>query len=99
MAQIIQYRPNFFTGFHNETKTFNSLEELFNIQWVDNFRKLTNEQIDPTFYQYSIIKHIGKKGYVYTLMAEYNKGLNWYVVGIIDDGEIIKELPVWIPKY
>jgi hypothetical protein len=99
MAQIRQYRPAYFSGFENETRAFTSLKELLNIEWVDNFRKLPNGQIDPNFHRYSISRHSDHKGYEYALMAEYKNGYYWWVVGFVDENEIIKELPVWVAKY
>jgi hypothetical protein len=32
-------------------------------------------------------------------MAEYNDGFTWWVVGFIDDEEIIKNMPTWVAKY
>ena len=93
MGTIRQYRPNYFTGFKNETRTFGSLKELLSIDWVDNFRKLPNGQIDPNFHQYSINKYSNHKGYEYILLAEYENGYKWWVIGFVDENEIIKELP------
>jgi hypothetical protein len=99
MAQIIQYRPAYFSGFETKTKAFSSLKELLNIEWVDTFRKLPNGQINPNFHQYSVSKHSNHKGYEYVLMAEYNNGYDWYMIGYLDENDIIKELPAWEPKY
>ena len=43
MPTIKQYRPGFFTGFENELKEFNSLDELFSLDFVDNFRRLPSK--------------------------------------------------------
>lgn len=94
MPTIRQY-----SGFEIKTNAFSSLSELLNVEWVDNFRKLPNGQIDPNFHQYSINKYSDHFGYQYVLMAEYKNGYSWYVVGYIDESEIIKELPVWQAKY
>jgi len=99
MATIRQYRPAYFSGFENETKAFTSLKELLNIDWVDNFRKMPNGQIDPNFHQYSTNKYSDHKGCEYVLMAEYNNGHSWYVIGFMDENEVIKELPAWEAKY
>jgi len=96
MAKIKQYRPAFFTGFENEEKEFNSLEELFAIDFVDNFKKTPNNKVNPNFHQFSIstpsvdLPHI--------LMAEYKGGAEWWVVGYIDDGEAVRQLPKWVPN-
>lgn len=95
MPTITQHRPAYFSGFENETKDFTSLEELLNIDWVDKFRKLPNGDIDPDFCQYSTKKHSDLKGYEYVLMAEYKNGYSSYVIGYMNENEVIKELPVW----
>lgn len=98
MGQIIQYRPAYFSGFENQTKAFTNLAELLNIEFVDNFRKLPNGQINPQFHQYSISPHSSHKGYEYTLMAEYKDGKEWWVIGYLDESSIIHELPTWKPN-
>ena len=80
MATIRQYRPAYVTGFENETKTFTSLKELLNIEFVNNFRQFPNGQINSNFHQYSINKYSDHKGYEYMLMAEYRNGLEWWVL-------------------
>lgn len=97
MATIKQYRPAFVSGFENQTVKFNSLEELFNIEFVDNFKfhifetKINN----PDFHRFSISIQNGHK----ILMAEYKQGTEWWVVGFIEGGDdIIKELPKWVAK-
>ena len=87
MATIRQYRPDYFTEFENEEKSFNSLEDLFNIEFVHNFRKL------PNFFKYSVSIHPSDKERKYTLMAEYRDGYDWYVIGFMSESEVVKELP------
>ncbi len=99
MGTIKQYRPGYFTGYENEIKEFNSLEELLELDFVVNFRKTPNISIDPKFHQYSISKNSsGSSEFPYVLMAEFRNGTEWWVVGYISETEIIKELPVWNPK-
>ncbi len=93
MSKIRQYRPNYFSGFENETKEFSSLKELLSIEWVDSFRN------QPDFHQFSINNPSSHSRSEYTLMAEYKNGNEWWVVGFIDENEIIKELPIWAAKY
>ena len=95
---IKQYRPSYFTGFEDKENIFSSLKELLNIKWVDNFRKILDGQINPEFYQYSISEYSDLKGYKYLLMAEYEDGYKWYVVGFINKNDIIKELPIFKAK-
>lgn len=89
MGIIKQYRPDFMSGWKNEEIQFETKEELLNIDWVNNFTK-PQFGID-TFYRFSI-----SKGYV--LMAEYEEGQAWYVVGYISDSEVINQFPKWERK-
>jgi hypothetical protein len=102
MPTIKQYRPGFFTGFENEVKEFNSLEELLNLDFVKNFKNTLDDKPNPHFHQFSISNHAGKRGYEdeYTniLMAEFKDGSEWWVVGYISETEIVNQLPVWEPK-
>ena len=101
MPQIKQYRPGFFTGFENAVKEFNSLEELLALDFVDNFKKLpenisSNKELHPHFHQFSISTQSGD--FPHILMAEYKGGSEWWVVGYINETEIVKQLPVWVGK-
>lgn len=103
MAGIIrQYRPAYFSGFVEEVETFSTIKELLDIEWVNSF-KLLGGQINPKFYRYSINRYpYGNKcsvGYENILMAEFNNGYEWWVVGYIDENSIIKELPVFEIKH
>lgn len=90
MSKIRQYRPNFVTGYDNADVEFNTLEELLNIDFVKNF------SAHDTFLRYSISKDDYKDED--TLMAEYEGGYEWYVVGFIaTDKEL--DLPIWKEKY
>ena len=95
-AAIKQYRPGFFTGYENEVKSFNSLEELFAIEFVNNFTKNPINEPDPRFHKFS--KSTPSEDTT-ILMAEYEEGKVWWVVGYLSDAdEIVKELPLWVPK-
>ncbi len=94
MELIRQYRPAYFTGYENEIKEFNSIEELLNIDFVKNFKYLSNGEVDKDFYQYSI----GNNGERDILIAEYKEGYEWWVIGYINENEIIKGLPLFKPK-
>ena len=88
MGIIKQYKPAFFTGFKKAEVQFETKEELLNIDWVKNFS-------DPIygmnhFHQFSVSNGI--------LMAEYDNGGHWHVVGFITDSEVINEFPVWEAK-
>lgn len=99
-STIRQYRPAFVTGFKNATVPFKSLSELLEIDFVKNFKHdLFDDEskIDPLFHQFSI--SVGEERDDYPLMAEYDNGYSWYVVGFINCLDLVRELPVWKPKY
>jgi hypothetical protein len=97
MATITQYRPGFFSGFQNQVVEFSTLEELLNIPFVGEFK--CEDIPGIKFYQFSIDKCPERKGCPYSLIAEYRSGYVWYVVGHMDENDIIKELPEFVPKY
>jgi hypothetical protein len=97
-GRIIQHIPAYVSGFENKTRGFASLNELLNIDFVNRFRQLPNGLNDPNFYRFSVSKHSDYEGYEYVLMAELHNGTSWYVIGYLNDTEIIKELPIWEPK-
>lgn len=90
-GKIKQYRPNYFSGYENQIESFNSFEQLLNIDFVKKFSNHNN------FYRYSLAL-----GESYednnTLMAEYENGSVWWVVGFIDKKTLIYELPIFNPK-
>lgn len=84
---IKQHRPAFFSGFENEVVSFDTLEELLAIPFVANFA----QDMDHPFHRFSI------DGDGRTLMAEYDDGYVWWVVGFIDDASGL-DLPMWQPR-
>ncbi len=90
MAQIKQHRPNYFDPlvFVNLTVDFESTEELLNIPFVLNFSTASN------FSHYAI----SEDGTKSTLMAVYDDGYEWWVIGFIDDISKV-DLPKWEPIY
>ena len=92
-----QHIPNFFSGFERKQNYFENTEQLLNIDWIKNFTKHNN------FYRFSIERDENKmpNESLHTLMAEYKKGFEWYVVAFIQDDDIsgIDDLPEWKPKY
>jgi len=92
-----QYRPNYFSGFHQEETHFSNTEELLNIDWVKNFAD------DNEFYRFSLSRDKDKYGGKpqHTLMAERKNGFEWWVVAMIRDEDIsgIDDLPEWEAKY
>ena len=84
MPVIRQHRPAFFEGWENEVVNFNTVEELLAIPFVKNFSD------QPNFDKYSISKSdMGDM-----LMAEYDGGLIWWVVGHLKEAEDL-QIPVW----
>jgi len=79
MNRITQYRPAFFEGFENESKDFETLLDLMEMPFVKRFSD------DPTFFQFVVSGE--------SLMATYDKGAFWLVVGELQDSDI--GLPKW----
>jgi len=92
--KVEQYRPNFFSGFKKSTSHFNTTKELLNIHWIKNFKE------NPNFHRFSISRD-ERDVPQHKLMAEYEKGLEWWVVAFIRDEDIsaINDLPDWSAKY
>lgn len=92
MSKILQHRPGFFDSDNPQQEIeFSTLEELLKIKFV---KKFTNR---ADFYQFSISRKLTSP----TLMAEYDNGYKWWVIGfLINTKEEIKnQLPAWKPKY
>ena len=97
MARIIQYRPNFVSGFENIISEFNCTDELFAIPFVDNFK--LKDFMESKFYQFSYDEYsTSQPEKRYVMLAEYDEGKLFYVVGFTDENEIIKTLPRWKNK-
>lgn len=79
MNTIRQYRPAFFEGFENELVEFSTDEELINIPFVKNF-------LNDKFSHYSVSDN--------HLMAIYDDGFEWGVIGTIQYPALVK-LPKW----
>lgn len=89
-ATITRHLPAYFSGYDDVIESFGSIEELLEIDWVKDFGS------QPKFHQYSISD---KKGYS-NLMAEFEDGCKWYVVGYLSNAqELMNGLPDWHPKY
>ena len=86
MGTITQYRPAYFSGFDNEAGTFTTTDELLAIWFVACFRRIDG------FYRYSVWHDDDTA----RLMAEYDGGAKWWVVGQIE-GEP-PALPSWTPN-
>jgi len=85
MNTITQYRPAYFTGFDNAVVNYNTLTDLFSIEFVRNFSN------SETFYRY-VTSDDGK-----TLMVEKDYGYEWWVVGHFKEPEL--RLPKWVSRY
>ena len=82
MSTIIQYRPNFFTGFDTEVVEFNTNKELLSIPFVKSFTK------HKTFIQFLIYDYCEESSDSrYLIMAEYKgkKENERWGVGFFDD--------------
>ena len=93
--KITQYRPGFFSGFKNSIVEFETTEELLNIDFVKKFSKFPNGENDKKFYRYSINEVNGHNQKF--LMAEYDNGYKWWVIGLINESAKV-DLPEWKPK-
>jgi hypothetical protein len=88
MSTITQYRPAYFAGFENEVVAFDTIDALLAIPFVANFRTVDG------FHRYSVWCEDGAPA---RLMAEYETGRRWLVVGTFD-GEA-PCLPNWEPPH
>ncbi len=68
--KIRQRIPNFVDGVTPKQDTFETCEELLNLEWVKNWDTIDSDEIP--FWRYSESKH----GDEYLLMAEYKNGKN-----------------------
>jgi len=69
---------------------FNTLEELLSIPYV-------NSRMDN--YEDKVFSHFALSDNSSRLMAVYNEGYYWWVVGSITGDTFTLDLPVWKPKY
>jgi len=93
--KIIQYRPAYFEGYKNEENKFNSIDELLNIPWIKSFSKYDD------FYQFSLERDKdGFYNFQHSLMAEFKKGKEWWVVGNINEKDIhlLDKMIEWKPR-
>jgi len=67
-----------------EIQEFDFVDSMLNDEWIGGFRKIPNN-----FYRFSISGHY--------LMAEYDNGKVWWVVGYVVEGDVTS-LPDWVPK-
>lgn len=84
--KIVQHLPSYVSGFDREVSYFDTIDELLNISWV-----LKAKEVEY-FHRYSISKE-------HYLMAEFNDGFIWWVIGEISVEKIELPLPLFTPKY
>ncbi len=90
MNRIRQYRPAFISGMENATVEFETVEQLLAIPFVAGF----TEPVEWPFHRFSISPR--QNGGRDVLMAEYDEGRHWWVVGFIEQpGQV--DLPQWAP--
>lgn len=91
MNAITQYRPAYFSGFENATVEFESTADLLEIPFVKNFV----HNLEKPFHRFSMTK--SEMGGPSMLMAEYDDGHVWWVVGHFRDVADL-DLPEWKHK-
>lgn len=85
MAILEQHIPSFCEGFEPKIGDFKNLQELLEIDFVKDWSKKKD------FYRYSLSSA--------NLMAEFNKGNKWYVIGYLRNyGIDLSNLPRWEAK-
>lgn len=88
-ATIQRHLPTFCSEHKKEILKFKDVDELFNIDFVDRFSNNVSEHV---FYGFSISRN--EKPHL--LMAEYDEGKKWFVVGYLNGEEdILRDLPDW----
>ncbi len=89
--RFVAHSPNAYELDKDDRVGFNTVEELLNIPSVRGMSEIKG------FYRYSVslTEH---KFICYNLMAEYDGGLKWWVIGHLRDGSSLK-LPTWVPIY
>jgi hypothetical protein len=88
---IRQYRPAFIEGADPSIVSFETVDELMATTFVARFRT------EPDFYRFSLFggRDGMRDGGTVSLMAEYDSGRRWFVVGYIEGQPI--DLPTWEP--
>ena len=85
MSEIIQHIPNFCSGIEPDEKTFSTKEELLDVWFVKNYTE------SPGFFRMEIDRDNDRN----TLMAIYNGGKTWWVVGFIFGDVSFLDLKEW----
>ena len=87
--RIRQHIPGYVSGVESALTPFDTLEGLLSIPWVSAWTK-DHPQAPDKFHRFVIDNKDGNNRW--TLMAEFNAGRNWWVVGFLDHKV---ELPIW----
>mgnify|MGYP006263458053 CR=1 FL=1 len=94
--KIKQHIPGFVDGMEPAHDVVVSLEALLALPYVGIW---TEGEIEiPPFHQFSIAKPEGLEDGAALLMAEMDKGREWYVVGYLQSDEPIN-LPIWVNPF
>lgn len=94
MIHYRQYRPAFFEGFDTEEGDVANCDELLKLGFISQFA-------DHRLHRFSIGSGVETPiGRLVTLMAEYKKGTEWWVVAYLwpETSEELAALPKWEPK-
>lgn len=86
MNKITQHIPGFCDGFEARVSEFSELVELIAVPWVAHWEKSPGG-----FHRWSV----SRAGESTCLMAEYDGGKKWWVVGYL--AEPVDGLPEWRP--
>jgi hypothetical protein len=91
MTQIKQYRPAFMELGEKICAPFETVDDLMAIPFVSGFRN------EPGFYRFSLFgrEDGSMPGAAVSLMAEYDSGRRWLVIGTIEGTS--PDLPLWEP--
>jgi hypothetical protein len=87
---IKQYVSAFTDRRNALTVDYFDIKSLLNINFVKHYSEQEN------FFRYSITENVVEHSDEIVLMAEFNNGKNWYIVGYLSDKV---RLPEWKPKY
>ncbi len=85
MNRIKRYYPNFCEGFPDEEATFGGVGELLAVDFVKSWSQ------HEGFHRYSQYAYAGQT----KLLAEFDGGARWHVVGMLDAPLPDGELPHW----
>jgi len=87
MTELKQHIPPFFDGFEPKLERIETAADLDGVDWLQSWRR------HPDFYRFSVSREAGR---MKLLMAEFEKGRKWYVVGILSND--LPDLPAWVAK-